>query len=333
MENATKREVAEGQGFEAIQNGLLQPTKLLDTPATVAGWVSPAKLDVEDPYGFLFYLEKSPHYNPELQGYPVTEYILRYSEKVGEVAKSNQIAYGLRFNQNYDAYKKTAEDHIIDPILGNPDNQEASLRNAFNVTGVGEEEMERSKLFEEEIEYQLAETRARYVAEIFTMSRLDPQSAAYIASKTNAEMLLTSLFNRAEEIADRLNGSQRFDFSAMRAQNTDLDATIARYAEKPAMVAEGGSCPSVKDSGDTKEFLSSGALYDALKVEGLPIEKKLISSEENEYHEDYIHAVDKGGCGNLIPGEKKGSDPSSWRKTCPSCGGAIIGCAPNQQAS
>ncbi|QQG44366.1 MAG: hypothetical protein HYW86_00385 [Candidatus Roizmanbacteria bacterium] len=315
MPEATDREKAEGEGFEKVEEGLLQP-------ANTAYWISPPKIAN---YGFVFYFTKELQYDKKLKGYKVTEYILRYPEKLEDVSKSNQIAYGIESNGNNKHYRKNANDFIRDPFfdLSNPN---SNLKKILNLVDVDDEKIFQSQQFEKQVEEKLSGLIDQYTKTIMILSKYEPYEPEYNQMCNHAESLLTTIYNSARVIKHIVEEPENHNTESSvfeRASNKEL---MAYFSQKKATVTGGGSCP-VTNKRNQPAYLSSFNVY-ALMNTGNPIEsfihdldelfsdnKFLESDSENEHYEDY----ECPHCHETLSGEKK-NDPSSWRKTCDHCG-------------
>lgn len=325
---ATTSEKAEAQGFEQIENSFLRPSKQLGKPATTACWISPPKIAN---YGFVFYLAKDARYDEYLRGYRVTEYILRYPERMGEVLKSSQIFSGVN-NQQTAVDKRTNDDFLTNPIVKGPNDNTVEFNNVLSLAGINERSIEKSQLFETLVEKELANWIDKYIACIFAISNSSQNLEKHNEHLTEAKRLMTALFNRAKEIKHIADEPQNY-FATPQPANVDQDMIISHYADQQsAEVKGGGSCPVVKKKGGRDGFLPSTDIYSIIDggssieqyISGGNSIEEYINSDSSEYYKAY--KCESEECGEMIPGEKKGSHPLTWRTNCPHCNVEIKSC-------
>lgn len=300
------REMSEGIGFEKVEESFLRPFDDTNKPANTACWLSPPKTS---DYGFVFYFVKDGEYDQRLKGYGISEYILRYQEKKGEIKNSNAISYAISDDADY-FYRKTDDDFLKNPFRSSSYDKNQDTKKLFQAVGINDEEMEKSTLFEKIAEDQLSVWIDEYIKNIFAMSQMSPDSMEFQEGEDFAHYLITAIYNRAKEIKHITEEPENYFPASRQADSLVDNELLAYYAkQKPATVQGGGSCPTVKkqDNG----FLSSFDVY-SLIDKGLPPEKSL--TDEKTHHDDYACP----GCGKSLSGENK-NDKSSWRKECEHC--------------
>jgi hypothetical protein len=272
MEGATDRERAEAEGFEGIEKALAKPDAVKGKPADAVCWISPPKIA---DYGFVFYFVRDVAYDAQLEGYKVFEYILRYPEKMTDMQRSNQIAYGL----GEDVYRATPEDFLHQPIAIHTQIKDEALRNMLKLVDIGDEEIRRSTLFDSVVQEQLGPDIDRYVDTVFRLSQLDTNDMSYNLYKLGAMNLLSNLFKRAKAVREIILTPQ--NYITRKTTQEQFAHTIAKLSEKQTdQVVGGGSCPVVNEESGNKGFLSATDIYDVLK--GGKTLEQLLQSDEKE---------------------------------------------------
>lgn len=247
-----ERERAEWVGYDKIQHGLTEGKK-------TAKWLSPAKISN---YGFLFYFQQD-----EADPNWVTEYILRYDEKLGTTGESQKILDRLSPDQSYN----TAEEFLNNPIVEDGFNDpKRELMYTLNAAGIKEEDIERSFIYETTVKQLLSKRVDEYTDAILT------------GDKEKATRLRNGIFAAAVEIAGNLEKqykgepghvaqTSRFAESTVIINKFDNDATFFRNANQDIKIEGGGSCPAIRKNSknpflanDIRTSLESGVTPEKL---------------------------------------------------------------------
>lgn len=228
MAGMGSREWSENEGFERAIHLLQLPN------INCASLISPPK---NADYGFVF------HFVKEANSPIISEYILRYNEKIGDLTKSKQIARSLSF-KNIGQF----EDFLATPLTAFTNHRNGDLNRLLEILGISEEGIEDSSLFENTVknDRQISFWLEDYLAKILGESP---------ASASDLELIIGAIYNRAKELKDRLvsekgmiKGSDSLLYwKFIPADLTDEDNFDPLvWASKRKLTVAGGSCPTTK---------------------------------------------------------------------------------------
>lgn len=270
------REYAEGVGFQLIEDKLTNKDGEVNPP-TSAYWTSPPK---DWDYGFEFIFKK------ETDG-TITEYILRYPEKKGELKKSNEL---LQMIDPQMHELNDADDFLLVPIFGttHPKNDE-DLDSIMRKIGIDEHKIAESHYFGEQVQTVLGSWITEYAKRIITLSNKDKTDIDYMQQIEQAEILLLSIYQQAQDIKNLFPYQKSSPILAQALNNPENTFSQNRFSEQMEILKEqktlpqanGGSCPVVGESDnplDSTRFISNNAMLKALKM-GVPLENSITGSK------------------------------------------------------
>lgn len=248
----------------------------------IAWWISPSKIAN---YGFVFMF--TDDYSLELGKPIVREYILRYSEPLGSVTKSNEVLSSIGVIPT-DFHRP--EEFLQKPLFKYSHELPEDVARTLNILGVDAQSIAQSSRFEQLARTKLAPWIDLYTRGIIqTAEELSQHNISATEQKvllhireTELKTLLTAIYNMAQEIETDNIMSQ----TPLPYQNGDqfIAAAITMYGRnKQAVVTGGGSCPVTKPTKDS-DFISNNDIHRLLK-EGYFIENifnKNLSKDEKE---------------------------------------------------
>lgn len=306
-----KREWAEGVGFQMIEDELTNKEKKA-SPATSAYWTSPPK---DWDYGFCFIFKND-------SAGRVIEYILRYPEKRGELIKSKRLLHVLDPNiQQPD----DADDFLLIPIFGHGNTKSnEDLDTIMKSIGIDEHKIEQSHYFEEQVQLSLGSWIDEYSKRVITLSHKNKSDDDYMQQLENAEILLLSIYQQAEEIKNFFPYQHSSPFLAQALNNPHNHFSQERFTTQIAVLereknlpqSAGGSCPTAGEPEnvlDPARFISNDKIIKALKsgnnINGILNERKILWCQCPECGH-MVDAVIENGTISCPPKEKGGCGKS-----------------------
>ncbi|MDO8497165.1 MAG: hypothetical protein Q7S61_01335 [bacterium] len=311
------REHAEEIGLDLISQSLVKKE--------IACWVSTPKIAN---YGFVFLLVRG-NYSEELQGYPFSEYPLRYAEPLSSLSKSQSIYRSLEKTSQPDTNEKkffrTYSDYLASPIFF--ENQaKLNVDNLCNLLEIDSHEIERSRKFEIEVIPEIQPFLEKFYNHLDTMSKLCPSHPEYSFHKQNADLFLGAMFNTAKDTKEKLEGTNKnrdvwTTPKATAQQGNDFSEEYvyriaAARSNSRKLVIEGGSnCPVTKNnSGLFKDDVFNIKTISNYINEGSSLDSLLHKFDTKDTYDDYQCP----GCGITLSGESK-TNQSAWREKCHNC--------------
>lgn len=310
------REYAEVVGFQLIEDAFGNKAGE-PNPPTTAKWISPPK---DWDYGFEFIFKKG-------KDGKIVEYILRYPEKRGELIKSNELLHLERPN----AQKLLrADDFLLDPLF-NADQQKTNndLDAVLKAIGIDEQKIAQSHYFEQQIEKVLGSWISEYAKRIVGLSKKAKSDVDYEWSIEQAEILLLSIYQQAQEIMSLYpfhNSSPVIAHAFEHSDNVFSQELLGLHAlqlkqQKNLPQSLGGSCPAIEDVQSldpATRFVSNHDIVTALKngkkleeiLNGDSNEKKLLKCTCPGCKHVVVAVIENGtitcprkACGNSAPYE------------------------------
>lgn len=256
------REYAEVVGFQLIEDAL--GNKAADpNPPTTAKWISPPK---DWDYGFEFIFKKG-------KDGTIVEYILRYPEKRGELIQSNNL---LHIDYPHRQLNH-ADNFLFAPIFtAGPQKADDDLDTVLRAIGIDEQKIAQSHYFEQQIEKVLGSWISEYARRIVGLSKKEKSDIDYEWSIEQAEILLLSIYQQAQEIINLYpfhNSSSIVAHAIEHSDNVFSQELLGIHAlqlKKQGNLPQslGGSCPAIEDIQSLDpaiQFVSNHDIVNALK--------------------------------------------------------------------
>jgi len=309
------REQAEVAGFQIIEDTLLNKGKE-QHPPNAAYWISPPK---DWSYGFIFILKKD-------KGGRITESILRYPENQGEFVRSNAL---MQVFQPNSPEIQNSDDFLFSPQFGfEEQNSHGDLDRIMQCIGIDEEKITQSHYFEERIEKTLSSWIHEYAKRIIQLSTKDRMDIDYDWQTEQAEILLLSIYQQAQDIMRLFpyhTSSSMLAHAISQDENVFSQELLGIHAaqlkkQKNLPQAEGGSCPVINDAQNmtdpVSQFVSNHDVVNALKagkklediLNGESSEKKLLECKCPKCEHKVVAVIENGKitcprkeCGNTAP--------------------------------
>jgi hypothetical protein len=309
------REQAEVVGFQMIQDALSNAPHEA-APPNSAYWISPPK---DWDYGFMFILKVDDKQH-------VTEYILRYPEKKGEFTKSNEL---LTLLDPHMRKLHDSDDFLLIPQFGKEKVKATSDLDTImrTIGGTSEEKIAESHYFEEQIDKVLGTWISEYSKRIVNLSKKDKNDIDYAWHVEQAEILLLSIYQQAEDII-KLHPFQQIspEFGHFLGTKENIFSqeqfeshTHELRTQGTLPQVAGGSCPAIEGQAwdSVSRFITNIDFANALKS-GIKIQDLMANGLKKDRYEDY----NCPHCGYKMKGELKGRS-DTWAKNCPHCEGKL----------
>ncbi len=309
------RERAEVTGFQIIEDALLGRGKEQNPPNT-AYWISPPK---DWSYGFIFVLKKD-------RDGKIAESILRYPENQGEFVQSNAL---MRVLQPNSPEMQNSDNFLLAPQFGiEHQNGHGDLDRIMRSIGIDEEKIGQSHYFEEQVEKTLGSWIREYAKRVIDLSKKDQRDIDYGWQIEQAEILLLSVYQQAQDIMRLFpyhTQSSTLAHTLTQDENVFSQELLGIHAaqlkkQKNLPQAEGGSCPVINDAQNmtdpVSQFVSNHDVVNALKagkklediLNGESSEKKLLECKCPKCEHKVVAVIENGKitcprkeCGNTAP--------------------------------
>ena len=247
-------------------------------------------------YGYLFYYE--PEFDPDLGREAVKMHAIKYGEARHEIKNSQTILHRLKPNFFY----RTAREFLEFPIFDL--DQSANLDTLLQAAGVSKQDVDYSHWFENTVRQDkiISYGMERYIqlAIDFTNSANLLDYDSYDNKLAEMKFLLRGMYNRAtklKEVYEGLVTGQNTLYPAnfiFEAANQLINKAMpiqafTAYADKPAVVIGGGSCPPVSNknsSGFMSSYQLSEGLSKGISIESL-ISKGLTNNDKEEDSDEF----------------------------------------------
>lgn len=260
------REMADLIGYEKMQKDLLSGR------SNIAIWLSPP---ITSDYGFAFLL--ASHKDGK-----VSEYILRYDEKKGQLEKSNAILTSLN---PWSPIYHNPEDFMKNPITYLSPSVKKDLETLLTITGVDQASIHSSLLFEESVRKQLSSWIQIYIDKIIELSEREEFSPlVFNAYEKELKLILAGIYNEAQELKERQLRDEALDYRTDSSLNDiSIFNQIYQSARSRSLQVSGGGCPPTKAKEGQYGFISAGDIINALIN---PMSVETLVKNSNDYKND-----------------------------------------------
>ncbi|NTU73282.1 hypothetical protein HGB07_03880 [Candidatus Roizmanbacteria bacterium] len=304
------REYFDGIGFQKIETGLGQEGY------TMASQNSPALKDSTYGFNFTYLLGQ---FDPRLNGRVVSEFILRYPEKWGDLSQSHSIIESIKPGSTH-SYSHP-EDFVANPTLLKTDNPAHHLIKLMDATGITGSDIQKSLLFEKLVRTRLKSQINDFVFGVEQVNNIaNPEE--YERGVAILQLLVATIYQEACVIKDEIDyltgdGAETAVPTPISSHphytyKLDLELLAHQAQNGGFYVAAGGNCPSTR--------ANVGYGYDVVsKLErGVPLEKMAIKTGDmcscGRPNDGHFHC---NACGQTFEDE---SGSTSRTNKCTKCG-------------
>jgi len=273
----TEREKAETKGFSAIESEY-RKMAAEKKHLPFAFWISPPKIA---DYGFVFVMEPRPDNR-------ISEYVLRYKEPRGSIAKSSEI-----FTSLTDKFVPSSTNGFLEHPVFIHDSPADHLRSVMQLTGIDEKTITRSAQFERAVKHMLSPLIGSYVRAVMAINEQGDSVGKHLAT-LEAKAILLMIYHQAERIREEQfsnppENAALYGISDRRGlSDFDLQSMYLLMMQNSPKIIGGGSCPAIEKNSmlpGRPLFMSNSEMLQALVGN---------TSIENAFHqknEDVLHCT------------------------------------------
>ena len=247
---AGHRERAEFQGIQKVAQLMQKGMRKGAEPENIrVMWISPPK-SPETNYGLGFYFQVGC-YDEQLQGYQVTEKILRYDEKFGNLQQSKRVYTELqsKAGQPWSAHHlNSSADFLLEPILfyGDAALDREIMEDVFNIES---DDIHFTREFERRVLGELQPLIHGYVA--LALEIADGKTQPTKGQTKELEETLERIFYWSKEIDKRMQERGQIPYNEKYVDIYDSRAETQfrqAHASGEIMLMSGTNCAIVKGS-------------------------------------------------------------------------------------